>query len=86
MFVQLYRRDIKLRFWNLALLGKSTFELLILFDDFYFFNLSLSKSDPEELAKRNTHMVPFDKILMMRDRWEDNYTVDEIMNSRRPQK
>ncbi|KAE8627328.1 hypothetical protein XENTR_v10006945 [Xenopus tropicalis] len=42
------------------------------------------KLDPLELAKRNTHRVPQEKISQMLERYEHNMTVPVVMNSVEP--
>ncbi|OCT93105.1 NEDD4-binding protein 2-like 2 [Xenopus laevis] len=42
------------------------------------------KLDPLELAKRNTHGVPHEKISQMLERYEHNMTVPVVMNSVEP--
>jgi NEDD4-binding protein 2 len=38
----------------------------------------------EELAKKNTHGVPLEAIQRMKDRWDKNPTVDDILKSKAP--
>jgi len=40
--------------------------------------------DEEQLAQKNTHGVPLDAIQRMKDRWDKNPTVDDILKSKAP--
>ena len=42
------------------------------------------KKNPIELQKRNVHNVPLDAIKRMLDRWENNFTVQDVLNSKPP--
>ena len=42
------------------------------------------KFDVEELTKKNTHKVPAATIQRMKDRWQHNPTVTDILNSKAP--
>lgn len=42
--------------------------------------------DAKELAKRNTHGVPYDSIVSMLKRWENDFTVENIMKSEPPKR
>lgn len=44
------------------------------------------KSDSEELAKRNTHEVPKEVIDQMIMNWDENPTIERIMESEKPEK
>ena len=44
------------------------------------------KKDAEELSKRNKHGVPKEAILRMLARWEDDFTVENILKSQPPKK
>lgn len=44
------------------------------------------KKDPEELSKKNKHGVPKEAIIRMLQRWEDDFTVENILKSRPPQR
>lgn len=42
------------------------------------------KFDANELASRNKHNVPLDVIQSMLDRWDSNFTIDDVLNSTAP--
>lgn len=43
------------------------------------------KFNAEELARRNSHGVPLDRIQQMLNQWQKNITVDDVMNSKPPE-
>eukprot|EP01091_Cochliopodium_minus_P009193 TRINITY_DN2202_c0_g1_i1.p1 TRINITY_DN2202_c0_g1~~TRINITY_DN2202_c0_g1_i1.p1 ORF type:complete len:178 (+),score=45.09 TRINITY_DN2202_c0_g1_i1:187-720(+) len=44
------------------------------------------RKDPEELAKRNKHNVPKEAILKMLERWEEDFTVENVLKSKPPKR
>ena len=42
------------------------------------------KFDAEQLAKRNQHNVPIDVIESMLERWDADFTIDDVLKSRAP--